>query len=441
MISSDGLDSKSQTPVLVEKKSATESAQGAPPLPGPAAFATRGKTEVREQLVRNKSVLLLGAAFAFAFTLFLISSRPHKNLAPEANKLMAGHQAGASQTNENPEAQKSTVPVFEASTRPVAKDSHDGALDEQDLQRTAGKQGRVANPTETIPQGGTLGSIPPFGGDNGSWQAPPYQVTANNGEPADQTPKKEQDQASLVFVQKVTQTSNNPAELGALDSAPGLGLVTGSRLRARLEATASTAVRTPVIAVIEYNYQKNGEIVVPAGAKVFGHIEQADRSGYLSIRFDSLMMPDGSSSTLDAVATDLSLKPLRGRVEGKNSGKNALVRSLSGIGQVGALLAGRSNSLNQPFSEGDLLRERLSNNIGQSTDQELAQLSVTEHIVVSISANTPIYVVLDRGTKQALARPDQFSRGVPPASQNVESLRQLLQLQRELNQTADASAR
>ena len=141
-------------------------------------------------------------------------------------------------------------------------------------------------------------------------------------------------------------------------------------------------------------------------------------------------MPDGSLSTLDAVATDLGLKPLKGKVEGKNSGKNALVRSLSGIGQVGALLAGRGNSLNSPFSEGDLVRERLSNNIGQSADQELAQLTVAEHIFVSIPANTPLYVVLDRGSKESLTRTDQPSERAPTAAQNVESLRQLLELQK-----------
>ena len=36
----------------------------------------------------------------------------------------------------------------------------------------------------------------------------------------------------------------------------GLGLATGTRLRARLESAASTAVRTPVLAVIEYNYER-----------------------------------------------------------------------------------------------------------------------------------------------------------------------------------------
>jgi hypothetical protein len=47
----------------------------------------------------------------------------------------------------------------------------------------------------------------------------------------------------------------------------GLGLSTGTRLRARLESAASTAVRAPVLAVIEYTYEREGQIIVPAGAK------------------------------------------------------------------------------------------------------------------------------------------------------------------------------
>ena len=57
-----------------------------------------------------------------------------------------------------------------------------------------------------------------------------------------------------------------------------LGLPTGTRLRARLESSASTAVRTPVLAVIEYNYERGGEIIVPAGAKAVGQIQEADHS-------------------------------------------------------------------------------------------------------------------------------------------------------------------
>lgn len=55
-----------------------------------------------------------------------------------------------------------------------------------------------------------------------------------------------------------------------------------------------------MVAVIEYNYEQNGEIVIPAGAKAFGHLEAADQSGYIGIRFDSLPISDGSSVSLEA---------------------------------------------------------------------------------------------------------------------------------------------
>jgi hypothetical protein len=82
---------------------------------------------------------------------------------------------------------------------------------------------------------------------------------------------------------------------------------------------------------------QDGEIMVPAGAKAVGHIRNGDRSGYVNIQFDSLLMPDGVIP-IEAAATGLELRPLKGKVEGKNTGKNILVRSLSGIGQAGAML-------------------------------------------------------------------------------------------------------
>jgi hypothetical protein len=72
----------------------------------------------------------------------------------------------------------------------------------------------------------------------------------------------------------------------------------------------STAVRTPVVAVIEYNYEQNGEIVIPAGGIAFGRLESADRSGYVGIRFESLTMRDESSMSLDAAATFTAVNPV-----------------------------------------------------------------------------------------------------------------------------------
>jgi hypothetical protein len=215
-----------------------------------------------------------------------------------------------------------------------------------------------------------------------------------------------------------------------------LGLPTGTLLRARLESAASTAVRTPVLAVIEYNYEREGEIIIPAGAKAVGHIQQADRSGYITIQFDSLMMPDGAAIPIEGVATSLSLGPPKGKVEGKNTGKKVLVRSLSGIGEVGALLIGRRN-LGQPLSEGDMLRARVGNNVGEASDEQVSRLAMTEHIVVTIPANTAIYVVLEKTASSRMASGrTALGSSQSTSSGTTDQLRQLLQLQRELQQTA-----
>src|SRR5260370_27548114 len=222
------------------------------------------------------------------------------------------------------------------------------------------------------------------------------------------------------------------------DAAPelGLGLATGTRLRARLESAASTAVRAPVLAVIEYNYERDGEIIVPAGAQAVGHIRDANRSGYVDLQFDSLLMPDGASVPLEAAATDLDLRPLKGKVSGKNTEKNVLVRSLSGIGQAGAMFVGQG-SLSQPLNESDLMRERVGNNIGETGDEVVSRLAINQQIVVTISAGSPIYVVLEQTPKsnQSVA-PTGALNSATSNSSNVDQLRQLLQLQQELNQSA-----
>jgi hypothetical protein len=250
------------------------------------------------------------------------------------------------------------------------------------------------------------------------------------------------EKSSLIYVRNVSTNSASAQAREILHdpaSELGLGLATGTRLRARLESAASTAVRTPVLAVIEYNYERDGEIIVPAGAKAVGHIRNGDRSGYVDIQFDSLLMPDGAVVPIEAAATGLDLRPLKGKVEGKNTGKNILVRSLSGIGQAGSMLVGQG-SLNHPLSESDLMRERVSNNVGEAGDEEISRLAITQHIVVTISADTPIYVVLEQTPKPNQGSLQPSARSVPTSnSANAEQLRQLLQLQQELNQTSTSN--
>jgi hypothetical protein len=405
-----------------------------------AELATRTKLRAREKIQQNRFVIVAAGAVVFALLIFAVVSAPRVSV-PRSGSAQKGSR-NAVNGNRDFESQtmtssreQSLLPITD-SGRPASKENHDGYLNEQDLERSATRRTRpgssMLGPTSETASG-TLGLIPAFGEQ--SWQAPPYQPTSETAG-QNRSEREAFEKSSLIFVRNVSgsQPATQHHEGTTVQSEYGLGLPTGTRLRARLESSASTAVRTPVLAVIEYNYERDGEIIVPAGAKAVGQIQEADRSGYMRIQFDSLMLPDGASIPIQAAATDLEMRPIKGKVEGKNTGKNVLVRSLSGIGQAGTMLLGRG-SLNQPLSESDLIRERVSNNIGEASDEQISRLAITARIVVSVSAGTPIYVVLEQSSKSVpgFRSPTPDPQGANSAS--VDQLRQLLRLQQELNQT------
>jgi hypothetical protein len=158
---------------------------------------------------------------------------------------------------------------------------------------------------------------------------------------------------------------------------------------------ATTAVHAPVIAVIEYNYERDGDVIIPAGARAVGRITQADPSGLVNIEFSSLEYPDGSTVPINAVAANMSLQAVNGTVTGRQRGKGMLVRSLSGIGETAAMVVG-APSVNSSFSEEDLMRMQVANNIGNAGDEQIMQMLTLEHIVVSVPAGTEIYVVFEK---------------------------------------------
>jgi type IV secretory pathway VirB10-like protein len=384
-----------------------------------AEIATRGGQRKRPTVEQKQIVIVAAGGLILALLAFILVATPHKPRTPESKSIPMGQRDASGAAPSTPG--RSSVPVTEA-TADQGKGDRSELLREQDVQRTAAPEQKSSplhpsTPPESA-SGRTLGAIPSFDGDP-EWQVPPYGSNSPNSMETPETLKSDRDllaKPSLVFVRNAASANATNRAESTLRTV-GLGLPTGTRLRARLETVATSAVKLPAIAVIEYNYERNGQILIPAGTKAMGHVEQADRTGFMSIRFDTLMMPDGTEVPFEAVATDLGLGPLRGRVQGKNTGKTILARSLAGVGQAGALFAGRG-SLNQPLSEQDLIRERVATNIGDESDREISRVAITEHIVVSVPAGTPIYVVLQQTTKQPL----------PAIPQNLELL-QLLQKQ------------
>jgi hypothetical protein len=250
---------------------------------------------------------------------------------------------------------------------------------------------------------------------------------------------------SLVFVRSV---QSNPASVGArvATSAPQenpvtLDLPAGTKLVARLQSVVNSAIKTPVVAAIEYNYEKDGQIVVPAGARALGTLQQADRSGYVAIRFDTIQMPDGTTEKFDAAAMSLAYGPIKGNISGRRTGTRFLVRTFTGLGTVATYLvgAGGSNGFNGPLSESALLRDRIATNIGIAGDQELNSLAFNQNIVVTVPGNTRFYIVVEKSTTSGGGQGGQLR---PTAIQQVnnaplptsDELRQLLQLKRELSE-------
>ena len=61
-------------------------------------------------------------------------------------------------------------------------------------------------------------------------------------------------------------------------------------------------------------------------------------------------------------------------------------------------------------------------------------MAITSHIVITVSADTPIYVVLEQAPKAGAASGRSDGRSSQSLTTNAEELRQLLQLKPELNQ-------
>jgi len=400
------------------------------------------KTEKEELAIKkNPGIMLTGAAVIVVAILFVLAKIPHPAVPATTATLPNGNRQGGPAPLPKSPGPSSSLPISDAEVRHQEKPDEKEPVGPNDIARTAQRRSQE----QSLPA--NVGGVTPFN-KQGPWEAPDFP---GNGQAADselslgtaeaRAEHDALDKPSLVFVKNPqTPSAGTKTEWKAQPIEFGIGLPPGARLRARLESAVNTAVRTPVVAVVEYNYESHGEIVVPAGTKVFGHLEAADSSGFVGVRFDSMALPDGSSVDVEAAATDLQFRPLRGKVEGRHRGKNILVRSVSGVGQIAATLAGRG-SLNQPLSEGDLLRERVSDNIAQASDQEVNKLAVTEHLVVAVPADTEIYVVLQ---KPAKAEP-QLSPGttVPPGPtatrRNMDQLRQLMQLQKELSQETNST--
>ncbi|MGA9584981.1 MAG: TrbI/VirB10 family protein, partial [Terracidiphilus sp.] len=355
-------------------------------------FATRADVKGVEGISKSK-LILLGSGLAVAVLFFVFTAIVGKS----PKKLVPVRQPSQQAKQELATPSKSSVTPLMDTPHTPAPDDTTGQLGPSDIRRT-----RTLNGGETTkPFAGnpavasSLGAVPSFADTQQKWEDPaPY-----SGAPPAETPQTQQNslkEPSLIFVRSLAQNQAGaaPKVNGDDDGTPRLELTPGTRIQAKLETQISSAVQAAVVAVVEYTYAIGDRIIVPAGARVYGQLQQADRSGFVSIKFDEIELLDGAREKIDAVGTGLDLGPIKGNVYGKNTGKNFFVRAASGLGSVLAEVAGNNSSA--AFSEDDMLRERLAENIGTAGDSEVMTLDANSRVVVSVPADTKIYVVFSK---------------------------------------------
>jgi Bacterial conjugation TrbI-like protein len=221
---------------------------------------------------------------------------------------------------------------------------------------------------------------------------------------------------SLVFVTSGGPATNAPTSLpvkiaDGREDGPLLGLPAGTRLLARLQSTITTAVAAPVVAMVEYNYEQDGTIIVPAASKVFGKIEQASHSGQVGVAFESIETPNHDTWKVEAVAQALDFGPLKGRVEGKKNLARFVTRAATGVGVVAAQVVGLRGGLNGPINNSVLVRDRLATNVAQAGEQQLQQMAINSNLIITVPANTRLYVVMRKAVRGTPRNSDQATSG------------------------------
>lgn len=253
--------------------------------------------------------------------------------------------------------------------------------------------------------------------------------------------------SSIVFVRSST-TVPGAAPVFRQDG-PQSGhplLSQGSVLVARLQHSVSSAAKVPIVAVIEYNYEQDGEVVVPAGSKAYGELSQATPQGWVNFKFHTLEWPDGRQEEIAASALSMERGLLKGEVNGRNSGRKFLTRALTGVGTIAAYaVGGRGLGNGAAGIDGSvLLRERLASNIAMAGEQELALLAYQQNIVITVPANTRFFLVLHAhdtrqltGAKRTFTTSGMASKALSGGNQETlssEEIRDLRQFRNEMRQ-------
>lgn len=201
---------------------------------------------------------------------------------------------------------------------------------------------------------------------------------------------------ATVFV--VDSAANPVPRLGVKTQSspqPLLQLPAGTEIVAHTTNAISSGLESPVVAVVERAVQLGNNVIIPEGSHVIGHTAGAVKDR-VNVRFTSVVLPNDSEMSISGLALmkDGSAG-LVGKVKGKS---NAVLTGAARIGTGAAVVATEfagQGSLNQPFSQGDYLRNQMAAEVASQGSQLSNRWQQPTSVpIVAVGANQPITIFL-----------------------------------------------
>lgn len=219
---------------------------------------------------------------------------------------------------------------------------------------------------------------------------------------------------ATVFTAAVPPISVQSVRSSAQDAQAQLQLPSGTEIVAHTTNAISSGLESPVVAVVDRNVELDDAVIIPQGSRVIGYTAGAVKDR-INVRFTSLLLPNHREIAISGLALmrDGSAG-LVGRVQGSG---HPILASAGRVATGTAVLATQfvgQNSLNQPFSQADYLRNQMAAEIASEGSRFSNKLQQPVNVpIVTVNTNQSIRIFL----LNAMSVSDKRARNSMPAQQ------------------------
>lgn len=265
-------------------------------------------------------------------------------------------------------------------------------------------------------------------------------------QPGSQNGPNELGTPATVFVDDPSASAVLKQGIAAPTSArAGLELPVGTEIIAHTANAISSGLESPVVAVVDRPIQWGNTTVIPEGARVIGQTAGAVQNR-VNVRFTSVVLPNDRDVQISGLALmkDGSAG-LVGKVKGK---RNPVLAGAARIGTGAAVVATEfagQGSLDQPFSQGDYLRNQMASEVASQGSQLSNRWQQPFGVpIVAVDANQPITIFLlepltaSGKTIQSATAASQLPQAVPATEQKQPSEQALIEAQTAYIQALEA---